>query len=346
MITLITGAPGTGKTAALVSMLETDYQERAIYVYGIPDLTVSHFELSDPSNWMIEVPDGALIVIDEVQKFWRPAGSGSKLPEHISELETHRHRGLDFIVITQGSNLLHTNVRSLVGRHIHLRDVGVLGRYWYEWVECQDNVRAAWKTAPIKKRYRLPKSIFSKYKSASVHIKPNRSFPVVLAVLVIAALLFLIFAYRSYSQIKVKTSASVQTISSTSGVTTAQTNALKNQNLSLEPPNEINDFIPRISGKPWTAPAYDHLRQVVAMPHVISAICIGDDCKCYGHQTRLIDMPSKDCKIWARDKPFNPYLVEISDNVSADIRNQQHQTNQLPPSSSNENLSMRSPLPL
>lgn len=176
MLTLITGAPGAGKTAALVDLLrEITDKGRVIYVDGIPDLTLPHQVLGDARQWMTAVPDGAAVVIDEVQRVWRPAAAGSRVPPDIEALETHRHRGLDFFLVTQHPNLLHANVRRLVGRHVHLRDVGMLGRWWYEWPEVTDP--AQFRNAPIKKSYKLPKSSFGLYKSASLHVKPIRSVP-------------------------------------------------------------------------------------------------------------------------------------------------------------------------
>jgi zona occludens toxin len=186
MITLLTGAPGTGKTAALVDLLRTIGADRPLFVFGLNGLKLAHVPLEDPTKWMEEVPDGAAIVIDEVQQVWRPRGAGKAVPDHIAALETHRHRGLDFFLTTQGPNLLDSNVRALVGRHIHLRDLGWLGRWWYEWPECADQCRTGWRSAPIKKRYKLPKRIFDSYTSASMHIKPIRSFPTALVVAVAA----------------------------------------------------------------------------------------------------------------------------------------------------------------
>ena len=111
MLTLITGAPGSGKSAALVSMLEElGVNGRPLYVNGITDLTIPHEPLEDPDKWFDTVPDGSVIILDEVQRYWRPRGPGQKVPPHISLLETHRHRGLDFYVITQGPNLIDSNL--------------------------------------------------------------------------------------------------------------------------------------------------------------------------------------------------------------------------------------------
>lgn len=193
MITLITGAPGAGKTAALVRLLLALSKDRALYVDGIPDLGVAHIALEEPRRWPELVPDGSAVVIDEVQRVWRPAGPGARVPPDIEALETHRHRGLDFFIVTQHPKLLHTNVRQLVGRHVHLRDIGILGRWWYEWPECCADPNLGWKTAPHRERYRLNKPALALYRSASMHIKPVRRIPPVVlglsaAVLVLGGL--------------------------------------------------------------------------------------------------------------------------------------------------------------
>ncbi|MBK6279115.1 MAG: hypothetical protein IPF57_13690 [Gammaproteobacteria bacterium] len=92
MITLITGTPGAGKTAWIVAEL-LKIQGRALYVDGIPELQISHEVAGPLDDWMTWAPDGALIVVDECQRIWRPRGTGSKVPESVSALETHRHRG-------------------------------------------------------------------------------------------------------------------------------------------------------------------------------------------------------------------------------------------------------------
>jgi len=199
VITLITGAPGSGKSAALVKLLSELSAGRACYVDGVPDLRVPHVVMSEPHQWMRDVPDGSAVVIDEVQRVWRPAGPGSKVPPDIEALETHRHRGLDFYLVTQHPKLLHANVRALVGRHIHLREIGVMGRWWYEWPEAVNP--ESWKTAPIKQRYKLPRAVFSQYKSASLHVKPIRKIPPALIVAGVAILGLGFLAKQVYGRI-------------------------------------------------------------------------------------------------------------------------------------------------
>lgn len=314
MLTLITGNPGTGKSAALVAMLEEIGKDRQLYVNGIPELLIPHIELAEPEKWHETVPDGSVIIIDEVQRIWRPSGPGQKIPDMIALLETHRHRGLDFYIITQGPNLIHANVRALIGRHVHLRDLGILGRWWYEWPECADNCRTGWKNAPIKKRYRLPKSVFGKYKSASIHVKPVRSFPWMLVVMIAALLTVFIMSWFAYRAINARlhpvAPEPVSTTPNSSLQPARQESQLNAVSSSVVAPDERVAFIPRLSDRPWTAPAYDEIRRVVAMPLITGAMCINDHCVCFNGTRRLLDVGHIACDEWRRLRPFDPYVSE------------------------------------
>lgn len=306
MITLITGAPGTGKSNALVSMLAGLGKDRQLYVFGIPDLKIPHVALDDPTTWPDTVPDGSCVILDEVQNVWRPRGPGQKVPDHVAKLETHRHRGLDFYIITQGPNLVDSNVRALVGRHVHLRDLGILGRWWYEWPECADNCRTSWKNAPIKKRYRLDKAAQAQYKSASIHVKPIRSVPWMVLVMLVALLTVGVMTWKAYGMIQAKVApakpASVQTAKS-GGVgppPTVQASAAKVI-------DDRVDFIPRLAHIPDTAPAYDHLRKVVNRPVVAGAIFMGDKYRCVTQQGTDAGLSERDCRQWAENRPFDAF---------------------------------------
>lgn len=318
MITLITGAPGSGKSAALVSLISELSRDRVLYCNGIPDLKVPHIELKYPERWPEDVPDGAIVVIDEVQRVWRPRGPGTKVPDHVAKLETHRHRGLDFYIITQGPNLVDSNVRALVGRHVHLRDLGILGRWWYEWPETADNCRTAWKNAPIKKRYRLPKAVFSQYKSASIHVKPVRSVPWMLAVMVGALVVTGVmtwFAYKGISNRLAPVSAKASPVSP-SVVSAGLPSPVTSGAVVVGPVDERVDFVPRIGGRPWTAPAFDGVRQVVRMPHVAGAICNGEKCICVSDAGERLDISDSACREWLSLPAFNPYREPPKPSVS------------------------------
>ncbi|MDO9094590.1 MAG: zonular occludens toxin domain-containing protein [Rubrivivax sp.] len=189
-ITLISGVPGTGKTALCVKLI-LDYlkekdpkKRRPIYVANdrdgkpcIPALDLPFETLEDLTRWHEPgmVPDGAIIIADEVQRLWRTRASGSALSPDLEALATHRHRGIDFILMTQRPGNLHTEVRGLVGRHIHLRNLGVLGRRMSEHTEFGDPAQA--KKWLVQSRYKLPKEVFDLYKSAALHVDGKRTIP-------------------------------------------------------------------------------------------------------------------------------------------------------------------------
>lgn len=317
MITLITGAPGTGKSAALVSLISDLSKDRAIYASGIPDLAVPHEVLEDVTSWPETVPDGSLICVDEVQRVWRPRGPGAKVPPDIAALETHRHRGLDFYVITQAPRLMDSNIRGLVGRHVHLRDLGILGRWWYEWPECADNCSTGWKNAPIKKRYKLDKSALAKYTSASVHIKPIRSLPWMLVVLAVALLLVAGLGYKAYKIISSKMGPTPELHQGQVSAGGVDGLAARRAPGPVAVPYDITSFTPRVSSHPESAPAYDTLRVVVAMPKVTAGYCAGDEeCKCYTDQGTDAGLSLDECRRFVSNPPFDPYRKRAEPTAS------------------------------
>lgn len=305
MITVFTGSPGAGKTASLVDFLSKLPGDRPLFVDGLNGLTLPH-TVVDANNWSTELPDGAILVVDEVQRVWRPRGPGSKVPDSVAQLETHRHRGIDVFLTTQAPRLLDSNVRGLVGRHVHIRDTGILGRYWYEWPECNDAMN--WKTCINKKRISLPKKAFSLYKSASLHTVPVRGVPRALLVGLLALVLFFLLAYGVYRIIQRTQAPSVPVAAATALPGTSAASVASSKPSVGTFIDDRVAFTPRISYKPETAPAYDHLRVVVAMPVVMGAVCVNARCQCFTAQGSDSGLSSAECLTWAKSPPFNPYL--------------------------------------
>jgi len=307
MITLFTGMPGAGKTASMVDYLSKLPGDRPIFADGLNGLKIPHTPC-DASKWHDELPDGAILVIDEVQRVWRPRGSGARVPDSVAALETHRHRGIDVFITTQSPRLMDANVRGLVGRHVHIRDTGILGRYWYEWPECNDSMQ--WKTCINKKRISLPKKSFDLYTSASLHTVPVRGVPRALIYGLLALVSFFVLAFFVY-QIYAKTQAPKPDASIPAPLAAGPV-ASGPVGHSVELVPALYDptvFYPRDSSKPETAPAYDHLRVVVAMPIVNGGICMGKKCKCLTNQGTDSGLSSDECRTWMEHRPFNPYLL-------------------------------------
>lgn len=212
MIYLITGVPGSGKTLYAVSTLVRDLAAqkivkrgvtitRRVCVDGIKDLLLPH-EMIAPGveddegnlspgegdgvwNWPTWCKPGDVIVIDEVQRWWRPRGMGTKPPLAIKALETHRHMGVDFVLVTQNPMLLDQNVRRLTGRHQHLRRLwGFARAIIYDWDGCSVDVHRT-KSATMS-MWGYPKSAYDLYKSSELHTKQKQKIPPWLIVPVLA----------------------------------------------------------------------------------------------------------------------------------------------------------------
>lgn len=196
MITLITGAPGSGKTLYCVAKLLSkvagtsvdgtdDDGKKVTYprtIYSnINRLLIEH-EMVDEAwleKWFDNIKPGAFIVYDEIQKPWPNRPVGSKVPDYIQRLETHRHQGCDFVLMTQNPQLIDPNVRKLIGRHLHIRRVGNMGAaIVYEWDTCSNSLN--FKNSFTKSPWRFDKKAQSLYKSAEVHTKVPRRLPAVL----------------------------------------------------------------------------------------------------------------------------------------------------------------------
>ncbi|MGC4062571.1 MAG: zonular occludens toxin domain-containing protein [Aquabacterium sp.] len=149
-------------------------------------------------NWWLWCMPGDLIVIDECQRLFRPFASGRRIPSFIAKLETHRHYGVDFVLTTQHPQLIHTNVRNLIGRHQHVRRMfGGKSTVIYEWDHCThpDKVKSA-----SVSYWRHDKKAFELYKSAEVHTKVHSPVPWPLVIAGIGVITFGVLGYRFYEK--------------------------------------------------------------------------------------------------------------------------------------------------
>lgn len=226
MIYLVTGVPGAGKTLYALSTLvdkllsekikhaDGSETERRLVIDGIPHLVKPHelMATADESlegqpvrgsgdgvwNWYDWCKPGDVLVIDEVQRHWRPRGMSTKPPQEIKMLETHRHLGVDFVIITQNPMLIDQNVRRLVGRHQHIRRLfGMARAVIYDWDGCSVDVNRT-KSASTS-LWGYPKKAYALYKSSELHTKQKQKIPVWLALPVLAAIGFFAVAPQAFA---------------------------------------------------------------------------------------------------------------------------------------------------
>lgn len=308
MIILRTGLPGAGKTLNTIYELTTDpeWQGRALYVFGIPELQVPHIPLDEPEKWY-ECPPGSVIVIDEAQRIFPPRANGSAVPEKVRKLETHRHQGVDIILITQDASLIDNAVRRLAGRHVHCVRAGGFGMAsLYTWPEAQWQINEQTKkTAQVVKR-RYPKEVFRLYKSAEIHTVKRR-IPFGLMVffaLLIGLPIMIAVAYFRIMAIGAATSiadAPVETVSGTVGGAVGGVGYPRDRPLA-EYLGLHRELIP---GLPWSSQFYAEVYRPVTYPKP-RCVAMGADCRCYSQQGTRMDVALAYCVHYATAGFFDP----------------------------------------
>lgn len=316
MITLITGIPGSGKTSYVVSEL-LKLQGRPIYADGIPDLAVEHQPCpplaewthiqADPSSASGEkisfaYPPNSVVVIDECQRVYRPRPAGSKVPPEVAAFETHRHEGLDFWLITQNPTLLDSNVRKLIGRHVHFR-VTWAGRYMHEWAETADVESSVARSNSATTRYKLPKQAFNHYKSAVLHTKNKAKVPMVAYVFAAAVIGLGVVGWQFYNRF--------QNVGKPAELAQIKPGAVTSSGHSsggpaLTPAQYMAEYTPRFAGLLHTAPAYDDVTRPVDAPMIAGCVTRQktDECKCYDQQGNTYKTSAAICKAYMQDGIF------------------------------------------
>lgn len=327
MIILQTGVPGSGKTSSVVHMLMTDEsythfedkdgqkKKRPLFVNGIPELKLEHQELTDEQikerPLQDFLPYGSLVVIDEAQRLMGTRSASTKVPSFIEALATHRHHGLDIVLITQHPSFLDSFVRRLVQRHMHV-SIKPVGRKLYEWNKCVDQPDSKQMIEEaVQRNFKLQTGAFEQYKSAEVHTRPKRRLPASMVFLICFVPLFLGFAYYVYNKMSGKNDVPAeQSVTESVQPETVnelpQTQPQASLNKSLTP----TDFVPTLAEKPESKPLYDSVRQVKTFERVAACIEGGNSgCTCYSDQgTALKEVTKAMCKDYVKNGiPFNPY---------------------------------------
>lgn len=314
MIYLITGLPGASKTLYTLHRVTTDTQlvNREVHYHGIPDLMFPWIKMSDPKKWF-EVPEGSVIVIDECQKVFPLRSVGSAVPQWVSEFETHRHRNLDIVLITQDSKLLDAHVRKLVERHFHLkRPFGLDYATVHEFHGVGDPGNGADLKQALKTRFKHPKELFGKYKSATGHSVKKRV-PLKLFVLPLALAFVVFCGLKVYTSFKSKAPGAEVAKSASKGATsealsTGSGGAGGVRGLPRDLPAYMDVLTPRDRANPSSAPLYDGLvQQVKQMPMVVGCLWTKEYCECYSQQGTVMPTSKRECVQIVRNGRFNPY---------------------------------------
>lgn len=306
-LNLHTGLPGASKTlytiAHVLKLVETEQREAEkagkpyecqVYYHNIRGCKVPGWiELEEPRKWY-ELPTGSIIIIDEAQDHFRPRGTGTAVPEHVAQLEKHRHRGYRIFLITQHPMLIDNNVRRLVTKHRHM--VRAFGKHFatvHSWDKCKENCDKH-RDDSEKESFPYPKEVFSLYQSAELHTVKGR-IPWRLAFLAFVPLLLILFGYWLYTWWAPRLDESKLKDKIGHGAQMAMGSAPQPM-AAPQPVSYMQAQQARVPGLPHTAPAYDGVTQAVTAPY--PAACVQSKsrgCVCYSQQGTLLDTPEELC---------------------------------------------------
>lgn len=322
MIYILTGSPGAGKTLSAMEWMERIQREtpgRRIYAANVDGLTLPGvLPLDDDGvlSWHQSCEKDSIIFVDEAQRYWRAQRSGEPSAA-IIEMETHRHDGIDIVLMTQHPTFLHANIRKLANVHIHLIAFSKSSALRYEWRECHDDIQdSSLRQNGEFKEWPYPTRLYQFYKSASLHTKTaKRPWKMVLArwtlrVLAVVAVVVLgVVGWRIYHGGKVIDEARAGGISSSSP--RAASPSGRRVTSDMTPAEYVELQRPRVPTQPWSAPLYDG-QSVTQHPQVwCIAVVPPGGCRCITEQGTRYTMPDADCRtLAAGGSAYDPYKRE------------------------------------
>jgi hypothetical protein len=316
MLYLITGLPGAGKTLYAVSWIPKEFGSRPIFYSGIKDLRLPWVETT-PEKWP-ELPDGSVVVIDEAQKHFRVRAPGSRVPDHVAALETHRHRGFDIVVITQHPQLLDTNVRRLVGRHVHVRRTwGMKTAALFTWDEVANPEEKGDLTQAVKSRWLYDESAFNAYHSAELHTHKRR----VPSKVWFAAFLVVglgVLGWRVVGWINDKTHQGTELVEAAKAkVIAGPTSEGHSRDRKRGPTTGaewLAERLPLVPEEPASAVRYASLTAPVRAPRVAGCIQTREgafgrpgECRCFTQQGTVAVVPPERCEAQMQSRVFDDW---------------------------------------
>lgn len=294
---LITGLRGNGKTLMAVALMDQFIKSGVpVFASNFTDLTLPGVQLlDDPREWQT-LPAGAVLFVDEAQRFWRARRSGDPPPEVIA-METQRHDAVRMVMLTQQPTYLDKHVRGLFDCHIHLiRRAGLPMSQQYQWERCKEEPEnPATVELADKSVFTFPKEYFGTYRSAEEH-HIKRKLPARLKWMVAGVLGALVMGWWAVDSLRADPLPAESSEASAGVSSEADTTAAPSvRRRPLTPAEWAERFIPRNPAIPMSAPAYDD-REVVAQPRIACMVGERLGCKCKTEQGTDWHIPDAVCR--------------------------------------------------
>ena len=320
MIYQFTGQPGHGKTlSALKFAAEFADKGRLVYACNVRNLNHARARMLplDPEgfkNWQ-DLPDGSVVLVDECYEHGMlPKRSpGSKVPDYIQQLAKHRHRGFDFIFVTQSpSKQMDEFVHDLIERHVHVRR-----RFGLPYVHLRTfdrYERNPEKAHPLTiKRSPLPKRAMGWYESTTLDTT-ERKVPWYYPVAVLLCVGILVGGWFTWHNIRAAMGPGAVPAASADGApATAKRREGTKQPFSgagvvVTTDSYLESLKPRVPEMPFSMPALDGRR--VAVEPAIFCMSSEEDCRCLTEQGTRYELTRDKCVVLARNGPvYDPFKV-------------------------------------
>lgn len=355
MIYWFTGQPGHGKTLnAIEKLLEFKAKGRIVYACNVREFDydktgVLRMTPEDFRNWTTFLPDGAVALVDEAYEHGmlpkRPPGSA--VPHHVEQLAKHRHRGLDFIFVSQSPDKQCDQfVQDLIEEHVHVRRM-----FGSKTVQLRifDKYNAnAEKATPISTKL-IPllrgKKAVGTYKSTEMDTTQKR-IPWYIKAFVVGAPLALVFFWYVFGSLgqRVAGKHEPESIAQVSpqqpprvSADGASATAAETRGATLE--EYVAMFTPRIASQPWSAPIYDRKLSVSADPPRLFCMSSGpgetvdgewrdnSSCTCVTEQGTRYQLEHTTCAQVSRLGQYEPFYDEPERPMTAQAITEFHTDN-------------------
>lgn len=332
-ITLVTGLPGHGKTLYTLFRWKTEAEKagRPVFHNNIPGLNILGWQVWDPKNWQ-QLPANALLIVDEAWRSFPVRGRGEP-PEFIGELATHRHLGIDIVLIAQDPMLIDSFVRRLVDRHFHV--VRKFGTHFATIHEYANGVKESVSKSrgdSIKHEWRYPKDVFAWYKSAEIHtVKrriPMRVFVLLALPVLLGVLVWFIYQRMKPEHVQARMDAQmgITTPRGADGSRSPQQPVRSAE--AMTPLQYAHAYQPRVEGMPHTAPIYDEVTKPTQAPYPAACLASKVKCGCYSQQATKLDTPDALCRQIAAGGFFIAWSQQVANAVPLQAAQQPAQPGQ------------------
>lgn len=282
MFVLRTGLQGNGKTLNTIKEVDIKAAKegREVFYHNITGFKPDHDALQavwtqfdNPHEWY-ELPQNAIIVIDEAQEFFRVRPAGSAVPKYASALEVMRKKGHELHCITQNPGLIDTHFRKLCNSHIYYvrgHKGQVIKRWEFERVNMDVEKKNDFAEGQST-RILIDKKYFGVYESIAPGSEHHFKFkpPRALFVLIACILGIGYFGYGVYERRIAQTKPEPEAVAQAQAVESGNAVPAQQSAQPTRAPLSEADYLalrtPRLPDVPSSAPIYDEVTRPVTYP--------------------------------------------------------------------------------